>query len=86
LYINGATPPILELEKPLPGVAPLRQWLQLRNVGAVVPRPTGNHPTGFGELAAQAGTSNLRHHGKLVRGGMGTSMPYFGTLYTQDEL
>jgi mono/diheme cytochrome c family protein len=23
---------------------------------------------------------------KLVRGGMGTSMPYFGTIYGEDEL
>lgn len=43
-------------------------------------------PADFADLAAQAGASDLLYYGKLVRGGMGTSMPYWGTLYTEDEL
>jgi mono/diheme cytochrome c family protein len=43
-------------------------------------------PTDFTDLAAQAGASDLLYYAKLVRGGMGTSMPYWGTIYTEDEL
>jgi mono/diheme cytochrome c family protein len=43
-------------------------------------------PVDFTDRAAQAGASDLLYYGKLVRGGMGTSMPYWGTLYTEDEL
>jgi mono/diheme cytochrome c family protein/plastocyanin len=43
-------------------------------------------PTDFTDLAAQAGAPDMRYYGKLVRGGMGTSMPYFGTLYSEEEL
>jgi mono/diheme cytochrome c family protein/plastocyanin len=42
--------------------------------------------TDFSDLSAQAGASDLLYYGKLVRGGMGTSMPYFGTIYSEDEL
>lgn len=43
-------------------------------------------PADFTDLAAQAGASDMRYYGKLVRGGMGTSMPYFGTIYNEEEL
>lgn len=43
-------------------------------------------PTDFTDLSAQAGASDLLYYGKLVRGGMGTSMPYWGTLYSEDDL
>lgn len=43
-------------------------------------------PTDFTDLSAQAGASDLLYYGKLVRGGMGTSMPYWGTLYSEEEL
>ena len=46
----------------------------------------GNPPTDFTDLAAQAGAPDMLYYGKLVRGGMGTSMPYFGTLYGEEEL
>ena len=42
--------------------------------------------TDFTDLANQAGASDLLYYGKLVRGGMGTSMPYWGTLYREEEL
>ncbi|MCO6451552.1 MAG: c-type cytochrome [Caldilineales bacterium] len=42
--------------------------------------------TDFTDLTAQAGASDMLYYGKLVRGGMGTSMPYWGTIYTEDEL
>jgi mono/diheme cytochrome c family protein len=47
---------------------------------------TDQSPVDFTDLAAQAGAPDLLYYGKLVRGGMGTSMPYWGTLYTEDEL
>lgn len=40
----------------------------------------------FTDLAARSGASDLLYYGKLVRGGMGTSMPYSGTIYTEEEL
>ncbi len=40
----------------------------------------------FTDLTAQMGASDLLYYGKLVRGGMGTSMPYWGSIYTEDEL
>ena len=43
-------------------------------------------PADFTDLVAQAGASDLLYYGKLVRGGMGTSMPYWGTIYSEDEL
>jgi mono/diheme cytochrome c family protein len=43
-------------------------------------------PTDFTDLAAQAGAPDMLYYGKLVRGGMGTSMPYFGTIYSEEEL
>jgi mono/diheme cytochrome c family protein len=43
-------------------------------------------PADFTDLAAQAGAPDLLYYGKLVRGGMGTSMPYWGTIYSEDEL
>ncbi|HRX04471.1 MAG TPA: cytochrome c, partial [Anaerolineae bacterium] len=56
-------------------------------------QPGGDHgmsmdqpPADFTDLAAQAGASDLLYYGKLVRGGMGTSMPYWGTIYSEDEL
>ncbi|MCO6453505.1 MAG: c-type cytochrome [Caldilineales bacterium] len=46
----------------------------------------GRSVTDFTDRSAQAGASDLLYYGKLVRGGMGTSMPYWGTIYTEDEL
>ncbi|RME43845.1 MAG: cytochrome c [Chloroflexi bacterium] len=42
--------------------------------------------TDFTDLAAQAGASDMIYYGKLVRGGMGTSMPNWGTLYSEEDL
>lgn len=42
--------------------------------------------TDFTQLSDQMGASDLLYYGKLVRGGMGTSMPYWGGIYTEDEL
>lgn len=54
---------------------------------------TGDHgmaadraPKDFTDLGAQAGASDLLYYGKMVRGGMGTSMPYWGTIYNEEEL
>lgn len=50
--------------------------------GMVMDKP----PADFTDLTAQAGAPDLLYYGKLVRGGMGTSMPYWGTIYSEDEL
>lgn len=42
--------------------------------------------TDFTNLRDQMGAPDLLYYGKLVRGGMGTSMPYWGSVYTEDEL
>lgn len=42
--------------------------------------------TDFTDLRAQAGASDMLYYGKLVRGGMGTTMPYWGRLYSEDDL
>lgn len=46
----------------------------------------GTPPTDFTDLAAQAGAPDMLYYGKLVRGGMGTSMPYFGALFSEEEI
>jgi len=42
-------------------------------------------PADLTNLRRMAGLSNAHLQGKLLRGGMGTGMPEFGSLYTADE-
>ena len=42
-------------------------------------------PADFTNLQRMAGLSDAHLQGKLLRGGMGTGMPEFGSLYTTDE-
>ena len=42
-------------------------------------------PADFTDLRRLAGLSDAHLQGKLLRGGMGTGMPEFGSLYTADE-
>ena len=42
-------------------------------------------PADFTNLQRMAGLSDAHLQGKLLRGGMGTGMPEFGSLYTSDE-
>jgi len=42
-------------------------------------------PADFTNLQRMAGLSDAHLQGKLLRGGMGTGMPEFGSLYTDDE-
>ncbi len=42
--------------------------------------------TDFSDLQAQAGAADMIYYGKLVRGGMGTTMPYWSGLYTEEDL
>lgn len=46
--------------------------------------PSG--PADFTDAAMMLAASNVRLQGKLIRGGMGTGMPEFGSLYTDEEL
>ena len=64
-------------------------------VGAT-PRPAehGEHtqmemstaPAAFSDPVAMLGASPALLHGKIVRGGMGTGMPYWGPVYTDDQI
>jgi len=80
-----------------PGAAALRQQVEQRSAtGMDGHSPGGLHSmdmaamerpaTDFTDLTTQAGAADMLYYGKLVRGGMGTSMPYFGTIYSEDEL
>ncbi|MCS7220874.1 MAG: c-type cytochrome [Anaerolineae bacterium] len=62
---------------------------------ALTSAPTGHEaghghglqaPTDFTDARSMAGGSGLIYYGKLVRGGMGTGMPYWGDIFTEQEL
>jgi high-affinity iron transporter len=46
--------------------------------------PSG--PANFTDLSLTLSASDVVLQGKLLRGGMGTGMPEFGSLYTDEEL
>ncbi len=58
----------------------------IRSAAEEDPDGMAKAPVDFTDLAAQAGASDMHYYGKLVRGGMGTSMPYWATIFTEDEL
>lgn len=43
-------------------------------------------PTDFTDPGAMLGASSALYHGKIIRGGMGTGMPYFGPILTDDQI
>ena len=43
-------------------------------------------PTDFTDPDTMLGASPALLQGKIVRGGMGTGMPYFGPIFTQDQM
>ena len=43
-------------------------------------------PADFTDAAHMLGASPAVLHGKIVRGGMGTGMPYWGPIYTDDQV
>ncbi len=43
-------------------------------------------PADFTDVRSMAGGSGMIYYGKLVRGGMGTGMPYWGSIFTEREL
>ena len=70
-----------------PGAAAIKQQNSMQGMEGMEDMPGMDKPAvDFTDLTAQAGASDLLYYGKLVRGGMGTSMPYWGTIYTEDEL
>jgi plastocyanin len=42
-------------------------------------------PTDFTDPNLMLGASSSLLQGKIIRGGMGTSMPYWGTIFTEDQ-
>lgn len=45
-----------------------------------------NQPVSFADATTMAGGTGWIYYGKIARGGMGTGMPYFGTLFTEEEI
>lgn len=43
-------------------------------------------PTDFTDAESMLGASPALLHGKIVRGGMGTGMPYWGPIFTDDQI
>jgi len=56
--------------------------------------PMGDHdqsamsrePARFSDAATMAGGRSWVYYGKIIRGGMGTGMPYWGTVFSDDEI
>lgn len=45
----------------------------------------GKQPTDFTDARTMAGGSSEIYYAKIRRGGMGTGMPYWGTIFTEEE-
>jgi mono/diheme cytochrome c family protein/plastocyanin len=45
-----------------------------------------NQPTDFSDARQMLAASPARLQGKILRGGMGSGMPYYGPIYTEDEI
>jgi mono/diheme cytochrome c family protein/plastocyanin len=45
-----------------------------------------SQPTDFTDARHMMAASPARLQGKILRGGMGTGMPYYGPIYTEDEI
>ncbi len=43
-------------------------------------------PADFTDPASMLGASPALLHGKITRGGMGTGMPYWGPIFTDDQI
>ncbi len=61
------------MSMPVPGV-PVSQTTNLKQ-----------GPADFTDIHRMAGVPDVALQGKLLRGGMGTGMPEFGSLYSADE-
>lgn len=58
-------------------------------IAALPPSDAHGHragPAALNDPASMYGASPALLHGKIVRGGMGSGMPYFGPLYTEAQL
>lgn len=43
-------------------------------------------PTDFSNTEHMLAASSARLHGKILRGGMGTGMPYWGSIFTEEQI
>jgi len=48
-------------------------------------RYLGERPASFTDARSMAGGSSQIYYAKIRRGGMGTGMPYWGTIFTEEE-
>ncbi len=51
-----------------------------------MPRHDTKTPADFTDASSMLGASPALLHGKIVRGGMGTGMPYWGPIFTEEQL
>jgi mono/diheme cytochrome c family protein len=42
-------------------------------------------PAAFNDPSSMLGASPALLHGKVIRGGMGTGMPYWGPIFSEDQ-
>jgi mono/diheme cytochrome c family protein/uncharacterized cupredoxin-like copper-binding protein len=49
------------------------------------PHPQPNRPADFTDARSMLGASPALLQGKILRGGMGTGMPYWGPIFTEDQ-
>ncbi len=69
------------------GKGPAAATLTAPHTEHELPRGHGpQSPANFTDARATAGGSGMVYYGKLVRGGMGTGMPYWGSIFTEREL
>jgi mono/diheme cytochrome c family protein len=51
-----------------------------------MPGHADSGPTDFTRAETMLGASPALLHGKIVRGGMGTGMPYWGPIFTEEQV
>lgn len=49
-------------------------------------RAMSREPARFRDASTMAGGRSWVYYGKIIRGGMGTGMPYWGTVFSDDEI
>lgn len=63
--------------------------VMVRDLPPYIPEKMGHEttrPPDFSDPAVLTGASPALLEGKIIRGGMGTGMPYFGSIFTGDQI
>ena len=78
----ATAPPVTAKRAPAMGFLPMLLDLLQRLAICTLDK----RPADFTDAAHMLGASPALLHGKIVRGGMGTGMPYWGPIYTDDQV